>query len=92
MKEEKYNFEGDCFLPEERRGIVEKIIEFPAHAKDKEYSEKVFEWLINRAIEYLKFLRRNVVNSDKSEWCERIIVALKFLGDYKLDKEINSID
>lgn len=69
-----------------------KIIEFPIKVEEKEYSEQTFEWLIDRFIEYLGFLKRNAIKTHKGEWCKKLIAALKFLGDYKLDDEIKSID
>lgn len=69
-----------------------KVIEFPAHMEEKEYSEKTFDWLIDRAIEYLDFLKKSARRIHKNEWCKKLIAALKFLGDYKLDDEIQLLD
>lgn len=44
--------------------------------KRKEYSEKKFDCLIDRAIEYLGFLKRNAHKADKSEWCKKLIAPL----------------
>ena len=71
---------------------MKKIIEFPIQVEEKEYSEKAFDWLIDRAIEYLGFLKRNAIKAHKNEWCKKLIATLKFLGDYKLDDEVKSID
>jgi len=65
---------------------MNNIIEF--HKKNKEYSDVLFDWLTNRTKDYVDFLKRNVPNEDKCEWCEKFIAVLKFLGDYRLEDEL----
>ena len=48
---------------------MKKIIKFPSmKAENREYSEETFEWLADRAKEYIDFLTRNAPKKDKSEW------------------------
>lgn len=72
---------------------MKNIIRFPmVNVEDKEYSENVFEWLIDRLKEYLDFLKRNVPKKDKSEWSKKFIAVLKFLGDYQLEDELKEFE
>ena len=61
------------------------VIEFK---KENENSEEIFEWLISRLHDYIEFLRNAIPKKDKKKWCEKFIKVLKFLGDYKLDAEM----
>lgn len=47
-----------------------------------------FNWLISRIEDYLCFLRNNVLDEDKEELCEKFEIALRSLGDYKLDEDL----
>ncbi len=68
---------------------MKNIIRFPmVNSEDREYSDETFEWLVDRAKEYLDFLERNAPRKDKSKWCKKLIAVLKFLGDYKLEDEL----
>ncbi len=61
-------------------------------AENREYSEETFEWLADRAKEYIDFLTRNAPKKDKSEWSKKFIAVLKFLGDYSLEDELKEFE
>lgn len=72
---------------------MKNIIRFPmVNVEDKEYSENVFDWLIDRTKEYLDFLKRSAPKKGKSEWCKKFIAVLKFLGDYLLEDELKEFE
>ncbi len=72
---------------------MKKIIKFPSmKAENREYSEETFEWLADRAKEYIDFLTRNAPKKDKSEWSKKFIAVLKFLGDYSLEDELKEFE
>lgn len=72
---------------------MKNIIKFPSmEVEDKEYSEEAFEWLADRTKEYVDFLTRNVPKRDKAEWSKKLIAALKFLGDYRLEDELKEFE
>lgn len=47
-----------------------------------------FQLLTNRMVEYMNFLSEKTPPEDYAMWNERLIRALKFLGDYKVDSEV----
>ena len=69
---------------------MKNIIRFPM--ANVEYSENVFDWLIDRLKEYLDFLKKCAPKKDKSEWSKKFIVVLKFLGDYQLEDELKEFE
>lgn len=72
---------------------MKNIIIFPGmEEEDKEYSEEIFEWLADRAKEYVDFLTRNAPKKDKTEWSKKFIATLKFLGDYNLEDELKEFE
>lgn len=72
---------------------MKNIIKFPCmEVEDKEYSGETFEWLVDRIKGYVDFLARNAPKKDKSEWSERFIAVLKFLGDYSLEDELKEFE
>lgn len=47
-----------------------------------------FRVLTDRMKEYMDFLTEKVPTEDYEMWNERLVRALKFLGDYKVDSEV----
>ena len=47
-----------------------------------------FRVLTDRMKEYMDFLTEKVPPEDEEMWNERLVCALKFLGDYKVDSEM----
>lgn len=47
-----------------------------------------FRVLTDRMKEYMDFLTEKVPPEDEEMWDERLVRALKFLGDYKVDSEV----
>lgn len=69
-----------------------KIVQFPIKVEEKEYTEATYDWLVDRIISYLGFLKRNAIKEHKTEWCRKFVAVLKFLGDYKLESEIRHLE
>ena len=64
-----------------------KIIKF-IKKDNKGYTEDTYQFLINRLHSYIDFIVSHTPNEDINMWCEKFIATLKFLGDYKLDEEL----
>lgn len=58
--------------------------------KNLQNSKEMHSWLIDRFKNYIDFLSENTPDEDKSEWNMKFTAVLKFLGDYRLDDDINS--
>ena len=64
-----------------------KIIEFNKK-NEKEYTRETYQFLTNRLHDYIDFIVCHTPDKDRCMWCEKLIAVLKFLGDYKLDEEL----
>lgn len=64
-----------------------KIIEF-IKKDEKGYTKETYQFLTNRLHDYIDFIASHIPDEDRNMWCEKFIAVLKFLGDYKLDEEL----
>lgn len=64
-----------------------KIIKF-IKKDDKGYTKETYQFLTYRLHDFIDFITSHASDEDRDIWCEKFIAALKFLGDYKLDEEL----
>ena len=65
-----------------------EIIKVTERMRDGEPVTRKFRVLTDRMKEYMDFLTDKVPLEDEEMWNERLVRALKFLGDYKVDSEV----
>ena len=65
-----------------------EIINITERMRFGEPVENKFRVLTDRMKEYMDFLTEKVPPEDEGMWNERLVRALKFLGDYKVDSEV----